>query len=83
METTIKLVGFLFTLPFIAIEAVIKCIMLILYYPMVLIIAIIYPLVKSVKKELMEWSNRWWHYATTWKRGFYSGYINKLWSLDD
>ena len=36
METTIKLVGMIITLPFIALEAMIKGIMCILYFPLTL-----------------------------------------------
>lgn len=80
METTIKLVGIIITLPFIALEAMIKGIMCILYFPLILGIAIIYPLIK--RKDL-SWAKRWWKYATTWKRGFYSGHICGLWEVED
>ena len=79
METTIKLVGIIITLPFIALEAMIKGIMCILYFPLTLGIAIIYPLIK--RKDL-NWTEKWWEYATTWKKGFYSGYIYKLWKVE-
>ena len=80
METTIKLVGMIITLPFIALEAMIKIIMCILYFPLTLGIAIIYPL---IKKEDLSWIEEWWKYATTWKGGFYSGYIYRLWEIED
>ena len=80
METTIKLVGMIITLPFIVLEAMIKGIMCILYFPLILGIAIIYPL---IKRNDLSWVKRWWKYATTWKGGFYSGYIYKLWEVED
>ena len=80
MKTTIKLVGMIITLPFLALEAMIKGIMCILYFPLVLGIAIIYPL---IKKEDLSWIEEWWKYATTWKGGFYSGYIYRLWEIED
>lgn len=80
MKTTIELVGMIITLPFLALEAMIKVIMCILYFPLVLGIAIIYPLIK--RKDL-NWTEKWWKYATTWKKGFYSGYIYKLWKVED
>ena len=80
METTIKLVGMIITLPFIALEAMIKGIMCILYFPLTLGIAIIYPL---IKKGNLSWAKKWWKYATTWKRGFYSGNIYKLWEVSE
>lgn len=80
MKTIIKLVGIIITLPFIALEAMIKGIMCILYFPLILGIAIIYPLIK--RKDL-SWAKRWWKYATTWKRGFYSGHICRLWEVED
>lgn len=76
METTIKVVGILFTLPFIALEAVIKGIMCILYFPIVLSIAIIYPL---IKKRDLSWTEKWWKYSTKWIKGFYSGCVYRLW----
>ena len=80
METTIKLVGMIITLPFIALEAMIKIIMCILYFPLTLGIAIIYPL---IKRRSLNWAKKWWKYATTWKRGFYSGNIYKLWEVSE
>ena len=80
METTIKLVGMIITLPFIALEAMIKGIMCILYFPLILGIAIIYPL---IKRRNLNWAKKWWKYATTWKRGFYSIYIYKLWEVNE
>lgn len=80
METIIKLVGIIITLPFIVLEAVIKGIMCILYFPLILGIAIIYPLIR--KKDL-NWVKKWWKYATTWKKGFYSGCIYRLWEVSE
>ena len=80
MKTTIELVGMIITLPFLALEAMIKVIMCILYFPLVLGIAIIYPL---IKRGDLNWTEKWWEYATTWKKGFYSGYIYKLWKVED
>lgn len=80
MKTTIKLVGIIITLPFIVLEAMIKVTMYILYFLLVLGIAIIYPL---IKKEDLSWIEEWWKYATTWKGGFYSGYIYRLWEIED
>ena len=80
MKTTIELVGTIITFPFLALEAMINVIMCILYFPLVLGIAIIYPLIK--RKDL-SWTEKWWEYATTWKKGFYSGYIYKLWKIED
>ena len=80
METTIKLVGMIITLPFIVLEAMIKGIMCIRYFPLTLCMAIIYPLIK--RKDL-SLAKKWWKYSTTWKGGFYSGYIYKLWEVED
>lgn len=80
MKTTIKLVGIIITLPFVALEAMIKGIMCILYFPLTLVIAIIYPL---IKRRDLSWTEKWWKYATTWKKGFYSGHIYRLWEVED
>lgn len=80
MKTTIELVGIIIVLPFIALEAIIKGVMYILYFPLVLCIAIIYPL---IKRRDFNWVEEWWKYAITWKKGFYCGYIYKLWKVED
>lgn len=80
MKTTIEMVGILFTLPFLALEAGIKGIMYILYFPLCLCIAIIYPL---IKRRSLNWTEKWWKYANKWKGGFYSGYICRLWKVED
>ena len=80
MKTLIELVGIMVTLPFIALEAVIKVVMCILYFPLTLGIAIIYPLIR--KKDL-SWTDKWWKYATTGEKSFYSGYIYRLWQTED
>ena len=81
MEITIVLVGALITLPFMALEAVIKSVMYILYFPIVLGIAIIYPIIK-IKKWSLDWVNKWYKYSTKWKKGFYATYIYNLWRIE-
>ena len=80
MKTIIELVGMIITLPFLALEAMIKGVMCILYFPLILSIAIIYPLIK--RKDL-SWTEKWWKYSTTWEKGFYSGNIYRLWEVED
>ena len=82
METTIALVGALITLPFIALEAVIKLVMCILYFPIVLGIAIIDPTIK-IKKWGLDWVEKWYKYSTKWKKGFYTGNIYNLWKVEE
>lgn len=81
MEITIRLVGALITLPFIALEAVIKSIMYILYFPIVLGVAIIYPIIKI--KWNLNWLKKWYKYSTKWKKGFYAGHIYNLWRVEE
>ena len=80
MKTIIELVGTIIALPFLALEAMIKGVMCILYFPLILCIAIIYPF---IKKTDLSWIKKWWKYANKWKKGFYSGYIYKLWEVED
>ena len=80
MKTTIELVGTIIALPFLALEAMIKGVMYILYFPLILCIAIIYPF---IKKTDLSWIKKWWKYTNTWKKGFYSGYIYRLWEVED
>lgn len=80
MKTLIELVGTLITLPFIVLEAIIKVIGLILFFPIILLFAIFYPLLKY-NKDVIEWITEWYKYTTTWKRGFISGEIAKLWKV--
>ena len=88
MKTTIEMVGIIITLPFLALEAMIKGVMYILYFPLILCIAIIYPLIKlghiylGFGKDL-NWVKKWGKYANTWKKGFISGHIYKLWKVED
>lgn len=79
MEIVVLLVGLIIVLPFIVLEAVIKAAMCIIYVPMCIILALLYPLVK----RHLKWAKKWWKYASTWKRGFYSGRIYKLWEYHD
>ena len=77
MKTIIEVVGLIITLPFLALEAMIKGVMYILYFPLCLCIAIIYPF---IKRTSFSWTEKWWKYANKWKGGFhYSGYIYRLW----
>ena len=80
MKTTIELVGTIIALPFLALEAMIKGVICILYFPLILCIAIIYPF---IKKTDLSWIKKWWKYANKWKKGFYSGYIYRLWEVED
>lgn len=80
MKTTVELVGMIITLPFLALEAMIKGVMYILYFPLILCIAIIYPFIKKVD---LSWTGKWWRYVNTWKKGFYSGCIYRLWKVED
>ncbi len=80
MKTIIELVGTIIALPFLALEAMIKGVMCILYFPLILCIAIIYPF---IKKTDLSWIRKWWKYANKWKKGFYSGYIYRLWEVED
>ena len=82
MKTTIELVGTIIALPFLALEAMIKSIMYILYFPIVLGVAIIYPIIK-IKKWNLDWVNKWYTYATKWKKGFYAVYIYNLWEIEE
>lgn len=76
MKTTIEWVGFIITLPFFTLEVMIKAIMYILFFPLLLCIAIIYPL---IKKKKLNWVENWWIYANKWRGGFYSRFIYRLW----
>lgn len=80
MKTIIELVGTIIALPFLALEAMIKGVMYILYFPLILCIAIIYPFIKKTDLSLIK---KWWKYANTWKKGFYSSYIYRLWEVED
>lgn len=81
METAITLIGILITIPFLALEAGIKILMYILYFPLIISIAIIYPIIK-IKKYNLNWVNKWYTYSTKWKKGFHSGIIYNLWKIE-
>lgn len=79
MKQTIELVGLLITLPFLALEAGIKIIMCILYFPILLTIAVFYPLVKRWIN--IVWMENWKKYATKWKKGFKTAFIWYQWKV--
>lgn len=78
MKNLPEIVGLVITIPFLLIEVILKVIMRILYYPTVLSMAIIYPL---ISKRNLEWIDKWNNYCTKWKGGFYCGFIYKLWEV--
>ena len=75
MELAVSLVGLLITIPFIVLEAIIKVAMCVIYIPLCIILAIFYPLIENN----IKWVKKWWEYASTWKHGFYSAILYKLW----
>lgn len=77
MELAVYVVRLLIAFPFIALEAVIKTTMTVVYVPMCIILAVFYPLVKYH----LRWTKKWWKYATTWCGGFHSIKIYKLWKF--
>ena len=80
MISTENIITIILIIAFLALEAMIKGVMCILYFPLILCIAIIYPF---IKKTDLNWIKKWWKYANTWKKGFYSGYIYRLWEVED
>mgnify|MGYP003302735034 CR=1 FL=1 len=77
MKQFIESVGLLITLPFLALEAGIKIIMYVLYFPILLIVAIFYPLLK--RRTNLTWLENWKKYSSKWKKGFITGIIWRLW----
>ena len=80
MKQTIEMVGLLVTLPFLALEAGIKIMMYVLYFPMLLIIAVFYPFIKRWLN--LTWLENWKKYATKWRKGFKTGIIWSLWKVN-
>lgn len=78
MEEFIIFIGMLITIPFIILEVIIKCVLLIVYFPLLFIIAVFYPF---IKKYDLNWLKKWWKYATKWSKGFYSVKIYQLWEV--
>ena len=78
MEEFISFIGMFITIPFIILEVIIKCVLLIVYFPLLFIIAVFYPF---IKKYDLNWLKKWWKYATKWSKGFYSVIIYKLWEV--
>lgn len=71
-----RLVALLITLPFLILEILLKCILYILYYPTIVALAIVFPLIKN--KRLL-WLESWYKYATKWNKNFKTWKIYKLW----
>lgn len=79
MKYLIETIGMLITFPFMAIEAVVKLVLLILCLPISLLVAIFYPLIKNLN---IYWVEKVYNYATRWHKGFYTARIFKLWRID-
>lgn len=77
MRNFILMVGLHIVLPIMALEAIIKAVMVILLCPIALCIAIIYPTIR--KTRVLDYVNRYTKYAFTWKKGFISGKLIKYW----
>lgn len=73
-----RLVGALVSLPFIALEAMIKLILFLLYFPIIVGIAVIYPIIKINKWDI-SWVQKLYIYSTTFKKGFLTARIYELW----
>lgn len=81
MKQFILLVGMIITLPFVVLEAMIKAAMFILYYPLVVLIATVYPLIANT--DIIKFAKDWWNYASRWRKGFYTARLYKLWKIDE
>lgn len=77
MRNFILMVGLCIVLPIMALEAIIKAVMIILLCPIALCIAIIYPILR--KTRVLEYMDRYTKYAFKWKKGFTSGRLIKYW----
>lgn len=77
MKNFIFMVGFCMILPIMALEAIIKASLVILFYPTILVIAIFYPIIKKTKT--LYYIAKLVKYSFTWKKGFYSGILIKYW----
>ena len=71
------MVGLIIILPIMALEAVIKVIIIILLFPTILVTAIFYPIIKKTKT--LYYIERCIKYSFTWKKGFYSGRLIRYW----
>lgn len=71
------MVGLCIVLPVIALEAVIKTVMIGLLCPIALCIGIIYPVLR--KTRTLEYMDKYIKYAFKWKKGFISGRLLKYW----
>lgn len=68
MRKIVELARLTVVLPIMALEAVIKSLMYIIYFPMCFGIGLVYPWVK--KNKDLSWVDGWYTYATTWVGGF-------------
>lgn len=78
MPLAVFLIRLFIFLPFVALEAMIKSILCIIYFPICLVLAIFYPLVKNH----IAWIDKIGQYATKWKKGFYLCKIVKYWEYE-
>lgn len=78
MNFLINLMALIAVMPFIALEAVIKLIGIVLSIIFAVIVAVFYPLIKK-KPSIIIFLNRIFKYSTTLKHGFKSIKIYYLW----
>lgn len=80
MEAIIKLASIIVILPFIILEAIIKATMFILYFPIALGVAFLYPMLKHT--NILDSLKNWYRYSTKWRNGFLTSSLFDLWEID-
>lgn len=83
MKTLAAIIGYIITIPFVILESVLKIILSLVCVVISITIAIFYPLVRLLNiSEFIKNIRYIFEYSITWKHGFYSGRIYKLWKID-
>jgi uncharacterized membrane protein len=77
MRDIIFIVGLCIVLPVMALEAIIKTVMIVLLCPIVLCIGVIYPVLR--KTRVLVYLDKYTDYAFKWRKGFTSGRLMKYW----
>lgn len=79
MKNIVERTGIILVIPLLLIEGIIKALLVITFYPIAFIAALLYPIISKTK--IIPCLEKWKKYAFTWRKGFISGRLLKYWTF--
>lgn len=81
MKTTVKIIGLFLTFITIILETILIGILWVLYFPLVAVIGMFFPIVKNTK--IISFVNQWYECVRNWGHHYFiATYILNLWDWD-